>query len=121
MNRLEGKTAIVTGGTMGIGEAIVRRFADEGARMVVVARNAERGEALAATVGDQVRFLAGDITDPAVADAADAAAGERGGVDVLVNNAAVDFTSDLLQTDDDDVRRVFETNFFGSYYMLTRV
>jgi len=119
MNRLVGKTVIVTGGTMGIGEAIVRRCLAEGARVVVVARNAERGERLAAELG--VRFVAGDVGDPATADAAVAAATELGGVDVLVNNAAVDFTSDLLDTDADDVRRVFETNFFGAFWMLTRV
>ena len=43
MERLAGKTVIVTGGTMGIGEAIVHRCAAEGAQLVVVARNAERG------------------------------------------------------------------------------
>jgi NAD(P)-dependent dehydrogenase (short-subunit alcohol dehydrogenase family) len=121
MRRLSGKTAIVTGGTMGIGEAVVRRFVEEDARLVVVARNAERGEQLVAELGaDRVRFVAGDVTDPAVSDAAVSAAEALGGVDVLVNNAAVDFTSDLLATDDDDVRRVFETNFFGAYLMLTR-
>jgi len=122
MNRLDGKTVIVTGGTMGIGEAIVRRFADESARLVVVARDRGRGERLVADVGeDRVRFVAGDVTDPATADAAVEAALALGGVDVLVNNAAVDFTSDLLETDDDDVRRVFETNFFGAFWMLQRV
>jgi NAD(P)-dependent dehydrogenase (short-subunit alcohol dehydrogenase family) len=122
MQRLSGKTAIVTGGTMGIGEAVVRRFAEEDARLVVVARNAERGEQLAAELGpDRVRFVAGDVTDPAVSDAAVSAAEALGGVHVLVNNAAIDFTSDLFATDDDDVRRVFETNFFGAYFMLTRV
>ncbi len=122
MERLEGKTVIVTGGTMGIGEAIVRRCAQEGARLVVVARDAERGRRLVADVGEErVRFLAGDVNDPAVADASVEAADALGGVDVLVNNAAVDFTSDLLETDGDDVRRVFETNFFGALWMLERV
>jgi NAD(P)-dependent dehydrogenase (short-subunit alcohol dehydrogenase family) len=121
MERLAGKTLIVTGGTMGIGEAIVRRCLDEGARIVVVARNAERGEKLTAELGERVAFVAGDVADPATADKAIEAAKAFGGVDVLVNNAAIDFTSDLLETDLDDVRRVMETNFFGAYVMLTRV
>jgi NAD(P)-dependent dehydrogenase (short-subunit alcohol dehydrogenase family) len=123
MERLAGKTVIVTGGTMGIGEAIVRRCLDEGARVVVVARNRARGERLAAELGDddRVRFVAGDVTDPDVADAAVEAAERFGGVDVLVNNAAVDFTSDLLDTDPEDVRRVFDTNVFGALWMLVRV
>jgi NAD(P)-dependent dehydrogenase (short-subunit alcohol dehydrogenase family) len=122
LNRLSGKTVIVTGGTMGIGEAIVRRCLDEGARVIVVARDAQRGERVADELGaDRVRFVAGDVADPATADAAVEAAAGFGGVDVLVNNAALDFTSDLLDTDADDVRRVFETNVFGSFWMLTRV
>ena len=121
MRRLEGKTIVVTGGTMGIGEAIVRRCLEEGARVVIVARNAERGEKLAAELGDDVRFVAGDVADPATADAAVESAEAVGGVDVLVNNAAIDFTSDLLETDLDNVRRVFETNFFGAFVMFTRV
>jgi NAD(P)-dependent dehydrogenase (short-subunit alcohol dehydrogenase family) len=122
MNRLTGKTVIVTGGTMGIGEAVVRRCVAEGARVVIVARNVERGEPLAAELGrDRVRLVRGDVADPVTADAAVDAAGAFGGVDVLVNNAAVDFTSDLLDTDLDDVRRVFETNVFGAMWMLMRV
>jgi NAD(P)-dependent dehydrogenase (short-subunit alcohol dehydrogenase family) len=118
MERLQGKTVIVTGGTMGIGEAIVRRCVEEGAQVVMVARNAARGEALAASLGDRVRFLAGDVTDPATADAAVQAAD---GVDVLVNNAAIDHTADLLEATGEDVRRVFETNVFGALWMLQAV
>lgn len=118
MERLRDKTVIVTGGTMGIGEAIVRRCIDEGARVVVVARNAGRGEALAAELGDRVTFVAGDVTDPATADAAVEACGR---VDVLVNNAAIDHTDDLLEATAEDVRRVFETNMFGALWMLQGV
>jgi NAD(P)-dependent dehydrogenase (short-subunit alcohol dehydrogenase family) len=122
MKRLDDKTVIVTGGTMGIGEAIVRRCLDEGARVVVVARNAERGERLLGELGnDRVRFVAGDVAGPATADSAVEAAEAFGGVDVLVNNAAIDFTSDLLETDVEEVKRVFETNVFGAFLMLTRV
>ena len=122
MERLTGKTVIVTGGTMGIGKAIVRRCLDEGASVVVVARDSERGDQLVAELGeDRLRFVAGDVTDPAAADAALEAAEAFGGVDVLVNNAAIDFTSDLLDTDEDDVRRVFDTNVFGALWMLARV
>jgi NAD(P)-dependent dehydrogenase (short-subunit alcohol dehydrogenase family) len=121
MERLAGKTAIVTGGTMGIGAAVVRRFVDEGAHVLVMARNAERGERFVAEIGSElVRFVAGDVADASACEAAVLAARNTGGLDVLVNNAATDLVSDLLATDDDDVRRTFETNFFGAYFMLTR-
>jgi NAD(P)-dependent dehydrogenase (short-subunit alcohol dehydrogenase family) len=121
MRRLTGKTIIVTGATMGIGEAVARRLAHEGASLVLVARGRESGEALAAALGERVRFLAADVTDPSTADAAVHAAEEFGGVDVLVNNAGIDFTGALLETQEEDVRRVFETNAFGAVWMLVRV
>jgi NAD(P)-dependent dehydrogenase (short-subunit alcohol dehydrogenase family) len=121
VKRLKGKTVIVTGATGGIGEAIARRLGAEGAALVLVARAPERGEALAGEFGDSATFVAGSVTDPGVAEAAVEAAGRTGGVDVLVNNAGIDFTGDLLETREDDVRRVFDTNFFGALWMLLRV
>ena len=109
--RLAGKVAIVTGGTAGIGEATVRVFIAEGARVVVVARRA-RGQGDANTT-----FVAGDVADQRTATAAVAAAEEWGGADVLVNNAAMDWTSSVLETSEADVRRVLDTNFVGCLFM----
>jgi NAD(P)-dependent dehydrogenase (short-subunit alcohol dehydrogenase family) len=121
LQRLTGKTIIVTGATMGIGEAVAHRLAADGASLILVARGRERGEALLAELGDRARFLAADVTDPTTADAAVEAAKEFGGVDVLVNNAGIDFTGDLLETREEDVRRVFETNALGAIWMLVHV
>ena len=109
--RLSGKVAVVTGGTSGIGMATVRLFVDEGARVVVVARH-EGG-----TV-EGTRFLAGDVSDQATAKAAVDAAEEWGGVDVLVNNAGIDWTGGVLDPSPDDARRVLDTNFLGCLWML---
>ena len=112
MSRLGGKVAIVTGGTAGIGEATVKLFVKEGARVVVVARHKP------ATAHTGTRFVAGDVADAATATAAMAAAEEWGGVDVLVNNAARDWTSSVVDTAEVDARRVLDTNFLGCLLML---
>jgi NAD(P)-dependent dehydrogenase (short-subunit alcohol dehydrogenase family) len=121
VKRLEGKTAIVTGASMGIGRAIARRLHSEGAALVLVSRGREAGEQFAGELGAGAHFLAGDVTDPELADRAVEAAAKLGGVDVLVNNAGLDLAQDLLDTDEDDVRRIFETNVFGTLWMLRRV
>jgi len=109
--RLAGKVAIVTGGTAGIGEATVRLFVEQGARVVIVARHASGP-------GDSsMKFVAGDVADKRTAEAAVQAAEVWGGVDVLVNNAAMDWTSSVLDTSEADVRRVLDTNFLGCLLM----
>lgn len=112
MSRLGGKVAIVTGGTSGIGEATVKLFVREGARVVIVARHKP------ATSPTGTRFVAGDVAEDAAAKAAIAAAEEWGGVDVLVNNAAMDWTSAVVDTAEVDARRVLDTNFLGCLLML---
>jgi NAD(P)-dependent dehydrogenase (short-subunit alcohol dehydrogenase family) len=120
MTRLEGKVAIVTGATGGIGEAIARRFAAEGARVVAVGRRDEPAAALVEALGgpERARFVAGDVVDPATAREALAAADDWGGPDTLVNNAGIDHTGPLLDTDLREVRALFDTNFFGALSML---
>ncbi len=117
--RLAGKTAIVTGATEGIGAAVSRLFAREGARLVLVARRSEPGEALAAELGSEgAVFVAGDVGRPETARAAVEEAGRFGPLDVLVNNAGLDLSGDLLEMSEEDARRVFDVNVFGALFML---
>ena len=92
---LQGRTVLVTGGASGIGEAIVRRFASQGARVGFLDIAAERGEALAdelAAAGGEVRFVPCDLTDiPALREAVQQVADALGTIRVLVNNAAGNF------------------------------
>ena len=86
MGRLEGKTALVTGGASGLGEAISRRFAAEGAQVIIADIDVEGGKALAAELGAAARFVRLDVT---VEESwLDAFAG-LGRLDVLVNNAGI--------------------------------
>jgi NAD(P)-dependent dehydrogenase (short-subunit alcohol dehydrogenase family) len=90
--RLEGKIALVTGGTRGIGAAIVERLAEEGARVSFTGRNEKRGRAVEDRIrstGGDVMFLAADsVDDDEVGRAVEQTANSFGGLTTLVNNAA---------------------------------
>lgn len=121
MNRLVGKSAIVTGATLGIGEAISRRLVAEGATVLLVARDEERGQRFAEELGPAASFVAADVGEPANAKLITATALRQGPIDVLVNNAGIDFTSDLLEAAEADVRQVMATNYFGALWLLQQV
>ena len=119
LGRLPGKVAIVTGATSGIGEMTARRFVSEGASVVLCGRNRAAGQSLVDELGAQrTDLVLGEVSEEATAAAAIAAASRFGPLDILVNNAAMDFTSDLLTTEVADVRRVLEVNFIGPFVML---
>ena len=110
MSRLDGRTAIVTGGGSGIGRAICRRFASDGASVVVADLVGERAEEVAAEVGG--RAVQADVT--AAADVVRMAA-ETGRVDVLVNNAGGGMADDLLEIDEDEWDADVERNLKSAY------
>ena len=117
--RLEGQVAIVTGGTMGIGTAVTRSFLREGASLVIVARRPPAPEMREELGPDHVRFLEADVAEEATAArAVDLAQESYGGLDILVNNAAMDFVRDIGETGAEDARRVLEVNFLGAFWML---
>jgi NAD(P)-dependent dehydrogenase (short-subunit alcohol dehydrogenase family) len=121
--RLSGQVAVVTGGASGIGAAIARRFAAEGAHQVIVglAEEQQRAAALIDELGrDAAVFLAGDVSVPDTAARAVALATEHyGGLDILVNNAGLDYSGvHVLESDLEFSRRVMEVNFFGPLLML---
>jgi NAD(P)-dependent dehydrogenase (short-subunit alcohol dehydrogenase family) len=86
--RLDGKVAVITGGTSGIGEATARRFVAEGARVVIAGRSQERGTALAIELGAQAIFQRADVMhESEIAAIIDAAVARFGRLDCLFNNA----------------------------------
>jgi NAD(P)-dependent dehydrogenase (short-subunit alcohol dehydrogenase family) len=117
MGSLEGKRALVTGGTTGLGLAIAGRFQREGARVVITGRDRDLGERAERALGLGVRFVAADAADPdAVASSVRAAADHLGGLDVLVNNAGAGVTARLVDTPLADYDRVMNVNVRG--YLL---
>ena len=117
MSLLEGKRALVTGGTTGLGLAIAGRFRREGARVVITGRDSGLGERAGQVLGAGARFIVADAADPdAVASSVSAAVDHLGGLDVLVNNAGVGVTARLIDTPQADYDRVMNVNVRG--YLL---
>jgi NAD(P)-dependent dehydrogenase (short-subunit alcohol dehydrogenase family) len=98
--RLKDKVILVTGSTTGIGEAIARRAVDEGARVVIHGRDAERGRALVAQWPERAVLAIADLAQPAAAEQlVDTAVRSFGALHAIVNNAASVARSDLQSTD----------------------
>jgi NAD(P)-dependent dehydrogenase (short-subunit alcohol dehydrogenase family) len=117
MGLLDGKRALVTGGTTGLGLAIAGRFLHEGARVVVTGRDHTLGGRAARALGPGALFIAADAADPAAAaSSVDGAAGHLGGLDVLVNNAGVGVAARLIETPLADYDHVMNVNVRG--YLL---
>ena len=88
MGRLDGKVAIITGGASGIGEGTVRRFVEEGARVVIADVQDDAGEALAKEIGGNGIYVHADVSSESdVIAMVESAIAEFGGLDVLFNNA----------------------------------
>jgi NAD(P)-dependent dehydrogenase (short-subunit alcohol dehydrogenase family) len=117
----DGRVALVTGATSGIGAECARELAARGARVMLTGRSAERGaevlEALRAA-GGQAAFVAGDVRDRAFCAGAVAAAVERfGSLDVLVNNAGISIAATALETSDEQWDAVLDTNLAAVFFL----
>ena len=109
--QIQGKVALITGASEGIGAACARVFEARGARLSIVARNAEK---LAAVGGPDTLRTVGDITSEATRQTLVARTVERfGGIDILVNNAGMGLYTQAWKAPMADARRLFELNFFA--------
>jgi NAD(P)-dependent dehydrogenase (short-subunit alcohol dehydrogenase family) len=121
VNPAEG-TAVVTGGASGLGEATVRRLAGEGAGVVILDLQAARGEALAAELGNRVRFAAADVTDEDQVRAALDVAEETGTIRVVVNCAGIGTAGRIVGRNGlfplDQFRRIVDVNLTGTFNVM---
>jgi 3-oxoacyl-[acyl-carrier protein] reductase len=123
---LTGRGALVTGGSRGIGRAVVLRFAGQGADVVFSYRgNEEAATSCVAEIeamGRKALSVQADVTDPAAAEALVGAAMESlGKVDIVVNNAGITRDDLIMRMGLDTWREVLETNLFGAFYVTKAV
>lgn len=112
---LSGKTAIVTGGSEGIGKAIAEEFLEQGASVVIANRSAEKGQQAADDLG--CSFIQCDVSSyDAVTDLVDRTVDEHGGLDIMVNNAGIGMTGTVETTGIDDWQQLLEVNLNGVIY-----
>ena len=116
MPNLEGKTAIVTGSSRGIGRAIAIRLAKEGARVVLCARTAEILRQVASEIGaEKAAFVAADLREPeACLRVVDVALKTFGRLDIVVNNAGATRRGAFVSLTDEDWSDSFALKFFGA-------
>jgi short-subunit dehydrogenase len=115
--KLDGCRVLLTGASSGIGQALARRLAAAGARLLITARRQERLERLAhelREVGGGVLYCAGDITDPPTRHQLIQIAQDRwGGLEILINNAGLGAVGPFQNADEQRLRHLMEVNFFA--------
>ncbi|MBO4873790.1 MAG: 3-oxoacyl-ACP reductase FabG [Bacteroidales bacterium] len=125
MKRLENRVAIITGGTAGIGAATAIRFAQEGAKVILWARNAERGNAFIEKMkgmGLEAEFDAIDSSNyEAVCEAAKRVNDKYGKIDILINNAGITNDSTLKKMTIEQWQQVIDINLSGSFYCIKAI
>jgi glucose 1-dehydrogenase len=123
--RLQSRVALITGASQGIGAACARRFAHEGAAVMLVDIDAAQGAALAQALRDEhhdAAFVRADVSRKAEVDAAVAATVARfGRIDILVNNAGITHAAEFLELEERDFDRVIAVNLKSMFLMSQAV
>ncbi|NYT35775.1 SDR family oxidoreductase [Allopusillimonas soli] len=121
MNRLNGKTAVITGGATGIGHAAAKRFIDEGAFVFIFGRRQEALDAALADLGPNARAVKGSVSDPDDLDRLYAAVkAERGTLDIVFANAGTGSLLPLGKITGEQVDETFDTNVKGSIFTVQK-
>ncbi|TFI44822.1 SDR family oxidoreductase [Rhodococcus sp. 1R11] len=121
MGQMDSRTVLVTGGTSGIGRAVVTRFIEEGAHVFVTGRRQAEIDALVAELGTGVTGMRGDVSDLEDLDRVYAAIAERGqGLDVVVANAGGGAFSALADLEPEDFDHTFGINVRGTVFTVRK-
>jgi 3-oxoacyl-[acyl-carrier protein] reductase len=115
---LSGRTALVTGASGGIGDAIARRLHGQGATVVLSGRRQDALAALAEALGGRARIAVAELAEPQAAEQLIAATEAEGGVDVLINNAGLTRDNLALRMKDEDWQTVLDVNLSAGFRLI---
>lgn len=119
MKRLEGKSALITGSARGIGRAFAEAYVREGATVAIADINMERARKTAADIGPEAYAVELDVTRQDSIDAAiEAAVKQAGGVDILINNAALFDLAPIVEITRESYEKLFSINVAGTLFTL---
>lgn len=122
MGKLDGKVAIITGGSRGMGRATAEVFIQEGAKVVIADVLDAEGAELALTLGGNASYRHLDVSDAqAWEDLAKSTMDKHGRIDILVNNAAIYFYATIEETKNEEFRRLLDINLVGPYLGMKAV
>jgi len=122
MGRLEGKTALITGSARGIGRAFAERYVAEGATVAIADINLEGATKTASEMGNSAIAVHLDVTQQDSIDSTvSSVAQQLGGIDILINNAALFTAAPIVDIDRSDYEKVFAVNFSGTLFTLQSV
>lgn len=122
MNRLSGKTALITGAARGIGYEFAKAYLAEGARVAIADINIARAREAAEELGQGAVAVEMDVASQGSIDTAVAQAAEAlGGIDILINNAALFSAAPLVEITRDDFHRLFDINVGGTLFTMQAV
>ncbi|APO87436.1 L-iditol 2-dehydrogenase [Marivivens sp. JLT3646] len=122
MTRFSGKSVLITGAARGIGFEFAKAYAAEGARVAIVDINASAALKSAQTIGNGAIAVACDVADKASIDTAvNTVETELGGIDILVNNAALFSAAPIIEITEADYQKLFSINVFGTMFMTQAV
>ncbi len=122
MNRLDGKSALITGAARGIGRAFAEAYVREGARVAIADIDIARARQTASDIGEAAIAIEMDVTrQDSIESAVAEAASELNGIDILINNAAIFTAAPIEEIERADYDRVFQINVAGTLFTMQAV